>query len=502
MPDSIVPIHAPDGSVYNLLSNSLGLMETMGLTALPLSVVAIPQTLDKIIKCRLQDNIVRDVTRHLCDYFPNFFVAALYELESFFTQHEVEAYIIGGITRDMLLSSERRFEVEDVDITIQGQAIEVAEQLAKASRNFHLKEVFEQFGTARLDYKTSVDVDFASTRIERYMACASLPEVTERGVPLVRDVVRRDFTINALALSLSDLGKVIDCHSGLADIESKQIRVLKPVSFFEDPSRIYRMLKFWVRLDFTPSRDTEYLLTQFMAHIRDVYKGGGDRIKYELIDFLSLPESPLKLIVLQYFIAQRLHLLIDTQLPEVLDLPCSPELLSYRMTRLVERLQEFYEDDWVPEHTGMIYTLLILASFEEDEAWHAAHRLGLTRTERDALSQVFSLLGENTVNSLTHGAHPPSEIYAVFAPLHFYAACVGLLLSPAFDVTLDAYLLYRTRYEDIRIELDGDDFLAAGVPQGEAIGQYKQALLAARLDGEVISRLDELEWLKAKLVQS
>jgi tRNA nucleotidyltransferase (CCA-adding enzyme) len=483
-----------------LISYSLHNMVAMGLGHLPVSTVAMPKSIARVIENALHDNVIKDVTHHLCDYFPNFFVAALYELASFFGQRQSDAYIIGGITRDMLLSNERRFEVEDVDITVEGDALALANELATVSRNFHMQDRYEQFGTAKLNYKERVSIDIASTRLERYEACGSMPEVTERAVPLYRDVIRRDFTINALALSVRDLGKVIDCHSGLSDIERRQLRVLKSSSFFEDPSRIFRLLKFWVRLGFTPSRDTLHLLHEFMTHAPSVYKGGGERIKYELMSVLSLPESPLKEDVLGFFIQHHLHRLMDTTLPRVLDLPTTLDRLSYRVTQLVERLlMPTMDDHDVPTMVGTIYLLLILASFEEDEAWHAADRMGLTRTERDALSQVLSLLGENTVNALIPGVSPPSHVVSVFRSLHPVTACIGVLLAPSFDGALEALLAFRERYSEVHIELDGDDFLAAGVPQGERLGQLKQQLLAARLDGVVGSRLDELEWLKGQL---
>lgn len=495
--EQILAVQTSHG-VYHILSNSLFNLDAMGLGELPLSVVALPEGLSQVIQSRFQDSVVRDVTHHLSDYFPNFFVAALYELESFFEQQQTEAYIIGGIVRDLFISNERRFDIEDVDITIQGQAIDVARQLAENSRNFVLHETYDQFGTANLDYKGRLNLDFASTRTEVYKACAALPEVTERGVPLLRDVIRRDFTINSLALSLRDLGKVIDCHAGLADIEAQQLRVLKPASFFEDPSRAYRLLKFWLRLGFEPSEDTLFLLRQFMDVVPRVYKGGGDRIKYELMSLLSLPESPLKQKVLSFFRQEALHLLMDTQLPKTLDLPCTLEILSYRMEVLTAKLSEKDEEAWDPQVIGLTYMLLILASFGENAAWHAADRLGLTRLERDALSQVLAILSENPVNTIISGTPQPSEVYQVFYPLTFQAALAGIVLSPSFESALDLFLKYKTDYEPVHIELDGDDLILAGIPQGEEIRHWMRALLNARLDGDVQTRLDELEWLKNK----
>ena len=150
--------------------------------------------------------------------------------------------------------------MRDVDVTLEGDAIALADFLTEHSRNFRVMERYPEFGTAKVQYKDSLSFDFASTRRETYAHCGAMPMVVERGVPLMNDVIRRDFTVNTLAFSIHDLGQVLDYVNGLDDIQKRVLRVLHPVSFFEDPSRILRALKFCARFDLTLSPETERLM--------------------------------------------------------------------------------------------------------------------------------------------------------------------------------------------------------------------------------------------------
>ena len=486
----------PNGN-YMVLSNSLIDMMEMGLGYLPTSLVALPEDFSKVISNRFQEQMIKDVSHHLSDYFPNFFVAALYELQLFFNQSHLYAYIIGGIARDLLISDERRYDIEDVDITVEGDAIEAANKLAQWSRNFRVIGTFPQFGTAKLTYKDKLEIDLASTRREQYSHCGALPKIIEMGVPLKSDITRRDFTVNALALSVSKLGEVIDCTSGIHDIENQQLRLLKVISFFQDPSRIVRLLRFYCRLGFTPSSETEYLLDQFMAVCPSVYKGGGERIKYELFDFLARPESKNKAKAFQLFSHKGLHRLIDTQLPRELDLPLDIEIITERIKSIEIRLPDvFTVDDKV-----LIYLSLILTSFHTSDTLHAIGRLGLTRHERDVVEMVFQLIGENKIATVNADS-PPSRIYHTFEDMPFAAACTGVIISPQFEDSLAALVYYYTRLKSVETIIDGRDIIAAGIAPSAKIKTILNNLLNAKLDGQVKTRLDELEWLKNNLSEN
>ncbi len=165
------------------------------------------------------------------------------------------AYIVGGVVRDILLGK----EVWDVDFIVEGDAIKVAEELAKRHGvNLH---PFPEFGTAHLKIG-KLKLEFATARRETYTRPGAYPKVEPAS--LKEDLVRRDFTINAMAISVNpeDFGTLIDYFGGLRDLKDRIIRILHPVSFIEDPVRILRALRFAGRLDFKLSKSTEKLLKQ------------------------------------------------------------------------------------------------------------------------------------------------------------------------------------------------------------------------------------------------
>ncbi len=163
------------------------------------------------------------------------------------------AYLVGGVVRDMLLKR----PVWDLDLVVEGDAIRLACELARDSGvDCH---AFEQFGTAHIKLQGH-KLEFATTRRETYPHPGSYPLV--EWASLREDLLRRDFTINAMALSINpeNFGTLIDYFGGLRDLKDKVIRVLHPMSFVEDPVRILRALRFAGRFGFKLSKGTEKLL--------------------------------------------------------------------------------------------------------------------------------------------------------------------------------------------------------------------------------------------------
>ena len=152
-------------------------------------------------------------------------------------------FYVGGVVRDELLGAESF----DVDLTYVGDAIEYAKSIPEAQ----IVQMNEPFGTVRIKLG-SEEIYIASTRSETYPQKGHLPVIKEIGCPLKEDILRRDFTINAMAKSTLT-GEIVDYSGGLADIKDKVLRVLYDESFIDDPTRIVRALKFAVRFGFFTS---------------------------------------------------------------------------------------------------------------------------------------------------------------------------------------------------------------------------------------------------------
>src|SRR6195952_1816374 len=166
---------------------------------------------------------------------------------------DAEAYVIGGFVRDKIIGR----PTSDVDIVCVGNAIDLANEVVAYYVPKPNVSFFRNFGTAHFKIQDSggqmLDVEFVGARRESYRAASRKPEV-EPGT-LEDDQNRRDFTINALAISLNrnNYGQLIDPFNGLADIEAKIIRTpLEPIqTFSDDPLRMMRAIRFAAQLQFT-----------------------------------------------------------------------------------------------------------------------------------------------------------------------------------------------------------------------------------------------------------
>jgi len=200
--------------------------------------------------------------------------SVLRKVIDYFVKSDYHAYLVGGYVRDSTLGRESI----DIDVVVEGDGIAAARKLntkLKGKLMTHLA-----FGTASISIN-SYRVDLASARTEKYPSPAHLPHVFPSTI--VEDLNRRDFTINAIAMSISkeNFGEIFDPFDGLSDIKRKLIRILHRSSFIDDPTRIFRALRYKNRFGFKLEEDTERLL-------RDAVKEGmvkklsGQRILNEL----------------------------------------------------------------------------------------------------------------------------------------------------------------------------------------------------------------------------
>lgn len=166
---------------------------------------------------------------------------------------KMKAYAVGGMVRDIVMD----MPIKDIDIVIEGNAIEFAKEFAKIIDGKLITH--DEFKTASV-IKEGEKIDFATARQEYYDEVSSgLPHVEESSLKL--DLYRRDFTINTLAISLNEnFGELIDYFGGMKDIKDKKIRILHNLSFIEDPTRVLRALRFAEKFNFLLGQQTEKLM--------------------------------------------------------------------------------------------------------------------------------------------------------------------------------------------------------------------------------------------------
>ena len=164
------------------------------------------------------------------------------------------AFLVGGPVRDIILGVKNL----DLDIVVEGEAIKFGEILAK-DLDEHLV-THKRFGTCSITMKNNLKIDFATARKEVYEKLAALPVVEFSS--LKEDLLRRDFTVNAMAISLNskDFGVFIDPYGGRRDLKKGIIGVMHDKSFIDDPTRIFRAVRFEKRFGFTIERHTKELI--------------------------------------------------------------------------------------------------------------------------------------------------------------------------------------------------------------------------------------------------
>ena len=205
----------------------------------------------------------------------------------------LETYVIGGFVRDYFL---KRDNQQDIDIVAVGSGIELAQAVAKLLPNKPKVQVFKTYGTAMLRYK-DVEVEFVGARKESYNENSRNP-VVEDGT-LEDDQNRRDFTINALALSLNkaDFGNLLDPFSGLKDLEAKIIRTpLSPdITYSDDPLRMMRAIRFATQLNFTIEKKSFEAIARNAERLDIITR---ERIVEELNKIMSAPVPSVGFILL------------------------------------------------------------------------------------------------------------------------------------------------------------------------------------------------------------
>ena len=207
---------------------------------------------------------------------------------------QLESYVIGGFVRDFIL---QRGTPKDIDVVAVGSGIELAKKVAELLPNKPKVQVFKTYGTAMLRFK-DVEIEFVGARKESYSEESRNPKVSEG--TLQDDQNRRDFTINALALSLNedDFGLLLDPFGGIADLEAKTIRTpLNPdITYSDDPLRMMRAIRFATQLNFTIEENSLNAITKNAPRIDIITR---ERIVVELNKILESPVPSIGFLLLE-----------------------------------------------------------------------------------------------------------------------------------------------------------------------------------------------------------
>jgi tRNA nucleotidyltransferase (CCA-adding enzyme) len=387
----------------------------------------------------------------------------------------ISVFAAGGFVRDLLLGRSSL----DLDLVAEGDALALARRLARRVKG--TVSLHRAFGTATVLGGPTGIVDIAMARRERYPAPGALPMVSRTTIG--EDLRRRDFSVNALAMALSPsrFGLLLDPVGGFRDLGRRRIRALHPLSFVEDPTRIFRAVRYAVRLGFGLDRNSRRWLR--VALRSGPYPAlSGQRIMAELEVIAGESQSTDVMISLGRLGAFRL---------------LEP---SYRFSPAVAlRLKELSGFlGWAADHRVEVASLrlamLALVSHLDDSlAERALRRLALSG---EPLRQLMRAKAESPALLLRLASAGRPSDRARWLRGHA-AETLGLawLLAPPVVRRQIEWFLAEARH--VRSWLGGKDLLALGVPEGPAIGSLLDRLRDARLDGGPATRDEEARLVRA-----
>ncbi len=330
----------------------------------------------------------------------------------------IDAYLVGGVARSLVAGAEPD---GDIDIAVDGDLDGLLEIVEGEGARRH-----DRFATATVPLDHERHADLARTRTETYPAPGALPVVVPASIE--EDLARRDFSINAIAISLASPHRIIDPFGGSADLASGRLRVLHPGSFNDDPTRAIRAARYCARLRLSPDEDTLALLTS-----TDLVHLSSDRRNSELARLAGEAEA-----------AAGFRLLAEWGV-----LPLSEQSLG-----LIATIDETLD-----------------APAWRDECWAREAAVLLAADGGEELTAALSLAEEHPARpsdavALATGIRPPALLIAAAAGADWVDEYMG-------------------DWRHVGLGIGGADLIAAGIEPGPRVGAGLRGALEKKLNGEL-----------------
>ena len=385
------------------------------------------------------------------------------------TATDMPLYLVGGSVRDILLAT----PVKDLDMVVEGDAALLASEVAKELGGEVL--TYSQFGTATVKLQGK-RFDLATARQETYLKPGALPRVVPSTIQ--KDLGRRDFSINALAIALvgPEPGRLLDPFGRAEDLELGLIRVLHAGCFIDDPTRILRAVRYEQRLNFRIEAETHKLLLEAV-------EGGlvatvsGARIRREL----------------EHMFQEELPYLSISRCGELGVLRAIHPSLGDG-SQVKEKMGHGTKNAPLEYLAALAYPLTV----EDGEAF--IHRLRMpsrwAKVVRDTIA--LRLRSENEgASGLVLGklGVTPSQLCGVLDQFSPVSVRVNALLSESAE-NRQALECYLTALRHVKPALNGRDLISLGVAQGPPVGEVLQELKNARIDGRIATREEEIQLVR------
>ncbi len=395
------------------------------------------------------------------------FVKALQDIHE---ETDYRFYIVGGFVRDWVLGGHSM----DLDIAVEG---DIRKVMASLSESCELEYTYyERFKTATF-ILTEGTVDLVTCRSESYSFDGALPTVFSGNIE--DDLARRDFSVNALAIDLcQEPWKICGLDASVSDLERKTIRVLHNRSFQEDPTRLFRAVRYKNRLGFTYEAVTLDLIHQAVekGYLRNI---SADRILQELSKILKEGKS---FDILEDLVALGIDkwILPDLQLPQVLK----------RALKNMEGLELTFIED-TESFDPVELRMLTILYYNTDRAWRFVERFRLSRRFANMIEDLTTLVDQvKSIQSSIQNA----EVYHL---LHKVPDEVLFVLYLCTDHMLVKNIIerYYIKLKDQKNVISGNDLKELGVSSGPQMRTLLSKVFKGLLNGEINDRTEALEYL-------
>lgn len=383
-------------------------------------------------------------------------------------------YLVGGIVRDLLLNIANY----DLDIVVEGNAIAFGKELIKHIEYNKIIE-HEQFRTCVIVLKSGLKIDIASSRIEYYEYPTSLPTVEFGNIK--EDLYRRDFTINSMAIKLSqgEFGKLLDYYGGYKDLRDKKIRILHNLSFIEDPTRVIRAIRFAVRYDFT-FEDETYKFMKEAINEGFLNNLSWQRFKNELVIMLK-EKSFIKAInyLNKLKIIDKIHANIK------IDEKIKNHLL--KAEEMITQLEYIKIKPWI------IYLLIILEDLDRKDLYFIFTRF--TFKEDFIKKYDYGKKTRKEIKSKLESSYKNSQIYELLEKIPDE---IIALVFIEYEEVRDKINIYFSKIKNKKPLINGKDLIQLGLNPGYLFKSYLNNLYKIQLDNEELNKESLIELWKER----
>jgi len=414
-------------------------------------------------------------------------LSLLREIGNLADEERVSLYLVGGVVRDLLLKRKDW----DLDLAVEGDGISFARLVA--DRYGAGLAVFERFATARLAFPDGLKMDIASTRRESYAQPAVLPTVQPASIE--EDLSRRDFTINAVALQLNprQFGRLLDPYGGQRDLRAHTIRLLHEESFEDDPTRIFRAIRFEQRFGFRLERSTLRLLAQ-AASTNLIQQLSGPRLQNEIL-LLFAEHDPVRAIARlgQLKLLRFLHsrLCYTTKVKRAVT--AVPKAFTWWARRFPDSVID----------RPIVYLMALSSESSAIVVAAMIRRLVLSREQAKNVSAGGRLVDRALKRLTNKGTVRPSQVYRLLAD--FSDEALVLLLAKQVSAQhgvrvsmLKRHLVAYVKNRAIKTALTGRDLQAMGLKPGPQYKTILGKLLDARIDGTITTEAEERAFVQKR----